>query len=167
MILFKQIIFVVGILTGISLCIAGSVLKRRIRGGDLEVLVYIGTCGLRLYFLYRRKISRSQIKDLWMFSGGLTFLVCSLLLGVQCCVRRNNKKRSKQMRLRNAPPDCIPMETIPVRFINIIKCRIESCLFMFSHCRVLIWTKTKRRLNLKILLRDKCNLCCIRCRIKI
>lgn len=43
-IMFKQIIFVVGILTGVSLCIAGSVLKRRIRGGDLEVLVYIGMC---------------------------------------------------------------------------------------------------------------------------
>lgn len=35
-------IFVVGILTGISLCIAGIVLRRTNRNGDLGVLVYIG-----------------------------------------------------------------------------------------------------------------------------
>ncbi|XP_077288275.1 uncharacterized protein LOC143912778 [Arctopsyche grandis] len=80
-----QIIFVVGILTGVSLCIAGSVLRRSNRGGDLSVLVYIGC---------------------------LAFMVCSLLLGVQCCVRRSNKQRGKQLRMRTAPPDCIPMDTI-------------------------------------------------------
>lgn len=37
-----QVIFVVGILTGISLCIAGIVLRRTNRNGDLGVLVYIG-----------------------------------------------------------------------------------------------------------------------------
>lgn len=49
-----QVIFVVGILTGISLCIAGIVLRRTNRNGDLGVLVYIGkspTCYL-LSFLH-------------------------------------------------------------------------------------------------------------------
>lgn len=40
--LMFQVIFVVGILTGISLCIAGIVLRRTNRNGDLGVLVYIG-----------------------------------------------------------------------------------------------------------------------------
>lgn len=34
----------VGVLTGISLCIAGIVLRRTNRNGDLGVLVYIGKC---------------------------------------------------------------------------------------------------------------------------
>lgn len=41
-IVYFQVIFVVGILTGISLCIAGIVLRRTNRNGDLGVLVYIG-----------------------------------------------------------------------------------------------------------------------------
>lgn len=81
-----QIIFVVGILTGISLCIAGGVLRRSNRGGDLGVLVYIGC---------------------------LSSLVCLLLLSIQCCVRRNNKKRNKLMRLRTVPPDTIQLDLIP------------------------------------------------------
>ncbi|XP_050684474.1 uncharacterized protein LOC126979242 [Leptidea sinapis] len=61
-----QVIFVVGILTGISLCIAGIVLRRTNRNGDLGVLVYIGC---------------------------LSSCVCGVLLGVQCCVRREIKQR--------------------------------------------------------------------------
>lgn len=48
-----QIIFVVGILTGISLCIAGSVLRRSNRGGDLSVLVYIGMFSIIYNFSLR------------------------------------------------------------------------------------------------------------------
>ncbi|XP_075230854.1 uncharacterized protein LOC142329859 isoform X2 [Lycorma delicatula] len=58
-----QVLFIAGILTGISLTIAGSVLKGK-RGGDLMVLVYIGV---------------------------LTALVCTLLLSVQCCVKRRQR----------------------------------------------------------------------------
>ncbi|KAL0841373.1 hypothetical protein ABMA28_015070 [Loxostege sticticalis] len=61
-----QVIFVVGILTGISLCIAGIVLRRTNRNGDLGVLVYIGC---------------------------LSSCVCGVLLGVQCCVRREIRQR--------------------------------------------------------------------------
>ncbi|KAM3961025.1 uncharacterized protein ACR2FA_004798 [Aphomia sociella] len=61
-----QVIFVVGILTGISLCIAGIVLRRTNRNGDLGVLVYIGC---------------------------LSSCVCAVLLGVQCCVRREIRQR--------------------------------------------------------------------------
>lgn len=85
-----QIIFVVGILTGISLCIAGSVLRRSNRGGDLGVLVYIGC---------------------------LASAVCALLLGVQCCVRRDLRHRKRratahvQLPLRTlAQTECCPME---------------------------------------------------------
>ncbi|XP_038211906.1 uncharacterized protein LOC119832316 [Zerene cesonia] len=61
-----QVIFVVGILTGISLCIAGIVLRKTNRNGDLGVLVYIGC---------------------------LSSCVCGVLLGVQCCVRREIRQR--------------------------------------------------------------------------
>ncbi|GBP18093.1 hypothetical protein EVAR_12871_1 [Eumeta japonica] len=61
-----QVIFVVGILTGISLCIAGIVLRRTNRNGDLGVLLYIGC---------------------------LASCVCGLLLGVQCCVRHETRLR--------------------------------------------------------------------------
>ncbi|OWR52739.1 uncharacterized protein LOC116775886 [Danaus plexippus] len=75
-----QVIFVVGILTGISLCIAGIVLRRTNRNGDLGVLVYIGS---------------------------LSSCVCGVLLGVQCCVRREIRQRKLRANLH------IPMQAIP------------------------------------------------------
>ncbi|XP_052740378.1 uncharacterized protein LOC112047811 [Bicyclus anynana] len=74
-----QVIFVVGILTGISLCIAGIVLRRTNRNGDLGVLVYIGC---------------------------LSSCVCSVLLGVQCCVRREIRQRKLRANLH------IPMQAM-------------------------------------------------------
>lgn len=70
-----QVLFIAGILTGISLTIAGSVLRGQKRGGDLMVLVYIGC---------------------------LIAMVCTLLLSVQCCVRRNVKRRKRARRARIA-----------------------------------------------------------------
>ncbi|XP_069684871.1 uncharacterized protein [Periplaneta americana] len=74
-----QVIFIAGILTGVSLTIAGGVLRSQSRGGDLLVLVYIGC---------------------------MIAMVCTLLLSVQCCVRRNVKRRKRALRaareLRNA-----------------------------------------------------------------
>lgn len=64
-----QVIFVVGILTGISLCIAGIVLRRTNKNGDLGVLVYIGC---------------------------LSSSVCGVLLGVQGCVRRELRTRRRR-----------------------------------------------------------------------
>ncbi|XP_075973046.1 uncharacterized protein LOC142974532 isoform X1 [Anticarsia gemmatalis] len=74
-----QVIFVVGILTGISLCIAGIVLRRTNRNGDLGVLVYIGC---------------------------LSSCVCGVLLGVQCCVRREIRQRKLRANMH------IPMQNI-------------------------------------------------------
>ncbi|KAL4716207.1 hypothetical protein ACJJTC_004701 [Scirpophaga incertulas] len=74
-----QVIFVVGILTGISLSIAGIVLRRTNRNGDLGVLVYIGF---------------------------LSSCVCGVLLGVQCCVRREMRQRKMRMNMH------IPMQAI-------------------------------------------------------
>lgn len=67
-----QVIFVVGVLTGISLCIAGIVLRRTNRNGDLGVLVYIGC---------------------------LSSCVCGVLLGVQSCVRREIRQRKLRANL--------------------------------------------------------------------
>ncbi|KDR19068.1 hypothetical protein L798_06424 [Zootermopsis nevadensis] len=66
-----QVIFIAGILTGVSLTIAGGVLRSQSRGGDLLVLVYIGC---------------------------MIAMVCTLLLSVQCCVRRNVKRRKRALR---------------------------------------------------------------------
>ncbi|XP_072931888.1 uncharacterized protein [Epargyreus clarus] len=74
-----QVIFVVGILTGISLCIAGIVLRRTNRNGDLGVLVYIGC---------------------------LSSCVCGVLLGVQCCVRREIRQRKLRANMH------IPMQSM-------------------------------------------------------
>ncbi|KOB74360.1 Uncharacterized protein OBRU01_09252 [Operophtera brumata] len=76
-----QVVFVVGVLTGISLCIAGIVLRRSNRNGDLGVLVYIGC---------------------------LASCVCGVLLGVQCCVRRELRQRKARA------PVHIPMHSIQV-----------------------------------------------------
>ncbi|XP_054282898.1 uncharacterized protein LOC129000727 [Macrosteles quadrilineatus] len=80
-----QVLFIAGILTGISLTIAGSVLKGQKRGGDLMVLVYIGC---------------------------LTAMVCTLLLSVQCCVRRNVKRR-KRARRGGGMAGAIPLQELP------------------------------------------------------
>ncbi|PNF16903.1 hypothetical protein B7P43_G04722 [Cryptotermes secundus] len=66
-----QVVFIAGILTGVSLTIAGGVLRRQSRGGDLLVLVYIGC---------------------------MIAMVCTVLLSVQCCVRRNVKRRKRALR---------------------------------------------------------------------
>jgi len=58
-------------LTGVSLIIAGAVLRSQSRGGDQLVLVYIGI---------------------------MIAMVCTLLLSVQCCVRRNVKRRKRALR---------------------------------------------------------------------
>lgn len=76
-------LFIAGILTGISLTIAGSVLRGQKRGGDLLVLVYIGC---------------------------LTAMVCTLLLSVQCCVRRNVKRRKRARRARLGRGEAIPLQ---------------------------------------------------------
>jgi hypothetical protein len=65
------VIFIAGMLTGVSLIIAGAVLRSQSRGGDLLVLVYIGC---------------------------MIAMVCSVLLSVQCCVRRNVKRRKRALR---------------------------------------------------------------------
>ncbi|XP_047994856.1 uncharacterized protein LOC125233054 [Leguminivora glycinivorella] len=86
-----QVIFVVGILTGISLCIAGIVLRRTNRNGDLGVLVYIGC---------------------------LSSCVCCVLLGVQCCVRREIRQRKLRANvhiplqpIQEAPAPACPLLT--------------------------------------------------------
>lgn len=66
-----QIFFVMGILIGISLCIAGTAL-RRTKTRDLQVFVYIGV---------------------------MMAMVCTLLLTVQCRVRRALKKRKRAIRV--------------------------------------------------------------------
>lgn len=71
MVFGQQVIFISGILSGVSLIIAGAVLRSQSRGGDPLVLVYIGI---------------------------MTAMVCSLLLSVQCCVRRNVKRRKRALR---------------------------------------------------------------------
>ena len=89
-----QVIFIAGILTGVSLTIAGGVLRGQSRGGDLLVLVYIGC---------------------------MIAMVCTLLLSVQCCVRRNVKRRKRALRTareqrtaarRSNPADAIPLQDL-------------------------------------------------------
>ncbi|KAJ0177296.1 hypothetical protein K1T71_007305 [Dendrolimus kikuchii] len=90
-----RVIFVVGILTGISLCIAGIVLRRTNRNGDLGVLVYIGC---------------------------LSSCVCGVLLGVQCCVRHEIRQRKLRANMHipmqsiqesSAPSYPLRMSTLP------------------------------------------------------
>ncbi|PSN46314.1 hypothetical protein C0J52_18592 [Blattella germanica] len=84
-----QVIFIAGILTGVSLTIAGGVLRGQSRGGDLLVLVYIGC---------------------------MIAMVCTLLLSVQCCVRRNVKRRKRALRAareqRRQTTDMIPLQDL-------------------------------------------------------
>lgn len=60
-----------GILIGVSLVIAGTIL-RRTKARDLQVLVYI---------------------------GAMSAMVCTLLLTVQCRVRRGLRKRKRTIRI--------------------------------------------------------------------
>lgn len=71
-----------GILIGVSLCIAGTVL-RRTKSRDLQVLVYI---------------------------GAMSAMVCALLLIVQCRVRRSLRNRKRAVRMTRTAT--IPMNDI-------------------------------------------------------
>ncbi|RZF46711.1 hypothetical protein LSTR_LSTR002574 [Laodelphax striatellus] len=66
-----QVMNIAGILTGIVMVTAGFILRNQKKGGNLEVLIYIGC---------------------------LIALVCGLLLSVQCCVRRNLTQRRQRAR---------------------------------------------------------------------
>ncbi|XP_039290547.1 uncharacterized protein LOC111051104 isoform X2 [Nilaparvata lugens] len=72
-----QVMNIAGILTGVVMVAAGFVLRNQRKGGNLEVLIYIGC---------------------------LTALVCGLLLSVQCCVRRNLQQRRQRIRARGPGP---------------------------------------------------------------
>lgn len=77
--------FTMGILIGISLCIAGIVLRKS-AARNLQVLVYIGV----------------------LLAG-----VCAFLLGIQCNARRSANKRKKAVQMKKRAP--IPLETLNIR----------------------------------------------------
>lgn len=77
-----KVFFVMGILIGVSLCIAGVIL-RRTKSRDLQVLVYIGV---------------------------MSAMVCTLLLVVQCRVRSSLRNRKRAVRM--ARTSTIPMGDI-------------------------------------------------------
>lgn len=79
-------VYIAGILTGVSLTIAGSVLRGSPRRGDLLVLVYIGV---------------------------LLAAVCALLLSVHYCVRRSVKERKRVLRAPR-PGVAIPLQEFPI-----------------------------------------------------
>lgn len=104
-----QVIFVVGILTGISLCIAGIVLRRTNRNGDLGVLVYIGC---------------------------LSSCVCGVLLGVQCCVRREIRQRKLRANMHipmqpiqepTAPPYNLLSSSLPLPHTQVYRPTVDIC----------------------------------------
>ncbi|KAG8191869.1 hypothetical protein JTE90_019804 [Oedothorax gibbosus] len=70
---FQQAIFILAIMTGVALVIAGGVMH--VQNGELLVLVYIGV---------------------------LLGAVNSVLLTIQCCVRRKQKKRARAYRAGRA-----------------------------------------------------------------
>lgn len=80
-----QVAFTMGVLIGISLCIARGVLRKS-AARNLEVLVYI---------------------------GAMLALVSALLLGVQYNARNSARKRRKAV--RNAKRGPIPLEILPSR----------------------------------------------------
>ncbi|XP_023012976.2 uncharacterized protein isoform X2 [Leptinotarsa decemlineata] len=82
---FLQLIFTMGILIGVSLCIAGIVLRKS-AARNLQVLVYIGV---------------------------LLALVSSLLLGIQCNARITARKRRKAIQMAKRAP--IPLENLHLR----------------------------------------------------
>ncbi|KAG5865417.1 hypothetical protein JTB14_037778 [Gonioctena quinquepunctata] len=73
---FLQLMFTMGILIGVSLCIAGLVLRKS-AARNLQVLVYIGV---------------------------LLALVCSLLLGIQCNARITVRRRRKAIQMAKRAP---------------------------------------------------------------
>ncbi|VEN53108.1 unnamed protein product [Callosobruchus maculatus] len=94
---FLQLVFTMGILTGVSLCIAGAVLRRS-AARNLQVLAYI---------------------------GGLLALVSALLLAVQCEARHAaHARRRKRMQLAQMRQQ-IRMEEIRLR-TNPMDSRRES-----------------------------------------
>ncbi|EFA08654.1 uncharacterized protein LOC103313936 [Tribolium castaneum] len=82
---FLQLVFMMGILIGVSLCIAGLVLRKS-AARNLQVLVYIGI---------------------------LLGIVSGVLLGIQWNARHVAKKR--KMAVRNAKRGPIPLETLQPR----------------------------------------------------
>lgn len=81
---FLQLVFTMGILIGVSLCIAGTVLRKS-AARNLQVLVYI---------------------------GALVSMVSALLLCIQCNARKNAKNRKKALwNVKRAP---IPLETLNI-----------------------------------------------------
>lgn len=77
--------FTMGILIGVSLCIAGVVLRKS-AARNLQVLVYIGI---------------------------LLSAVCALLLGIQCNARMSANKRKKAIQMAKRAP--IPLENLNIR----------------------------------------------------
>lgn len=92
--------FVIGVLCGVALTIAGAVLRQG-RGRDLVVLVYIGC---------------------------LLALVCTVLLGVQCCVRRNVKRRKRALRERRSRGVAVPVgaDAVPLQDLNTVETAVET-----------------------------------------
>ncbi|KAJ8943279.1 hypothetical protein NQ318_017297 [Aromia moschata] len=82
---FLQLMFTMGILIGVSLCIAGVVL-RKTAAKNLQVLLYIGV---------------------------LLALVSALLLGIQCNARSTARKRKKAIQMAKKAP--IQMDTLHLR----------------------------------------------------
>ncbi|KAJ8923228.1 hypothetical protein NQ315_001783 [Exocentrus adspersus] len=82
---FLQLIFTMGVLIGVSLCIAGVVLRNS-AARNLQVLVYIGV---------------------------LLALVSALLLGIQCNARNTARKRKKAIQTAKRAP--IQMDTLHIR----------------------------------------------------
>ncbi|KAJ8986199.1 hypothetical protein NQ317_005673 [Molorchus minor] len=82
---FLQLVFTMGILIGVSLCIAGIVLRKS-AARNLQVLVYIGI---------------------------LLALVSALLLGIQCNARSTARRRKKAIQTAKRAP--IQMDTLHLR----------------------------------------------------
>lgn len=83
---FQQAIFILAIMTGVALVIAGAVMH--VQNGELLVLVYIGV---------------------------LLGAVNTVLLTIQCCVRRKQKKRSRAYRSSRpsqGPPSSAPSSAV-------------------------------------------------------
>ncbi|KAF8771704.1 uncharacterized protein LOC129988172 [Argiope bruennichi] len=83
---FQQAIFILAIMTGVALVIAGAVMH--VQNGELLVLVYIGV---------------------------LLGAVNTVLLTIQCCVRRKQKKRARAYRASRqtqGPPSSAPSSAV-------------------------------------------------------
>lgn len=86
-----QVVFIIGILLGVSLVLAAYWLHNQRRGGDQLVLVYIGV---------------------------LMAMVCTLLLSIQCSVEREVKRKKRSRRAtaallaRNRSQSEVPMRDL-------------------------------------------------------